>query len=89
MSGRPHNRARAGWSYTGEVWTDGKGRAVIVLPPFVRAHQAGFEYELSPIESGSRAKVVQEVADGRFAIATEDPHVKVALRITALEEELS
>jgi hypothetical protein len=89
MSGRQHDRARAGWSYTGEVWTDGEGRAVVVLPPFVRAHHAGFEYELTPVDSASEATVTEEIADGRFTISTDQPHVKVGWRVTALKEELS
>lgn len=84
MSGRPEDRARAGWSYSGEVWTDGGGRAVVVLPPFVRTHRAGFEYELTPIGSECSAVVAKEIEDERFTIATDEPHVKVAWRVTAL-----
>jgi hypothetical protein len=44
----PHeDRRRESWSYAGEVWTDGAGRAVVVLPPFVRVHRDGFDYELT------------------------------------------
>jgi hypothetical protein len=89
MSGRQHDKARAGWSYSGEVWTDGQGRAVVLLPPFVRVHDAGFEYELRPVGSACTATVAEEIADGRFTIATDEPHVKVAWRVTALREELS
>jgi hypothetical protein len=82
-------RRRAGWSYSGEVWTDGAGRAVVVLPQFVRAHRAGFEYELTPVGSGCSATVAAEIVDDRFIIATDGPHVKVAWRVTALREEPS
>jgi hypothetical protein len=87
VSDIPDNRARVGWSCSGEVWTDGKGRAVVVLPPFVRVHRAGFEYELTPIASRSSAVVDREIEDGRFTIATDEPHVKVALRVTALSDK--
>jgi hypothetical protein len=87
VSGIPDKRGRLGWSYSGEVWTDGDGRAVVVLPPFVRAHRAGFEYELTPLASRSSAVIAQEIEDGRFTIATDAPHVKVAWRVTALSEE--
>ena len=80
---------RAGWSYTGEVWTDAEGRAVVVLPPFVRTHRAGFEYELTPIGTDCRAFIVDEIAEESFTIATDEPHVKVAWRVTALQEEPS
>jgi hypothetical protein len=77
---------RESWSYSGEVWTDGSGRAVVVLPPFVRAHRAGFEYELTPVDGRSSAVVAEEIDSDRFTIETDEPHVKVAWRITALRE---
>jgi hypothetical protein len=75
-------KLRESWSYAGEVWTDETGRAVVVLPPFVRTHRYGFEYELEPFGPGCAATVAQEVADDRFTIATDRPHVKVAWRVT-------
>jgi hypothetical protein len=86
MSGALEGKPRESWSFRGEVWTDGDGRAVVVLPPFVRAHRAGFEYELSALGSDSSAVVTEEIVDDRFVIATEEPHVKVAWRVTALRE---
>ena len=84
MSGTPPGAPRESWSYSGEVWTDDAGRAVVVLPPFVRVHRAGFEYELTPIGAECSAVVVDELTDDRFAIETDQPHVKVAWRVTAL-----
>jgi hypothetical protein len=77
---------RESWSYSGEVWTGADGRAVVVLPPFVRAHRSGFDYELTPVGSTASAMVADEISDDRFTIATEDPHVKVAWRVTALRD---
>jgi hypothetical protein len=79
-------KPRAGWSYSGEVWTDGTGRAVVVLPSFVRTHRAGFDYQLSPIGSHCSATVSEPIADDRFTVATDQPHVKVAWRVTALRD---
>jgi hypothetical protein len=81
--------AREPWSYSGEVWTDANGRAFVVLPSFVRAHRAGFEYELTPLDSRANARVAEKVGGHRFAVATDQPHVKVAWRITALKEHPS
>jgi hypothetical protein len=89
MSGDKDRRARASWSYTGEAWTDEVGRAVVLLPPFVRAHHSGFEYELTPIKSACSAAVVEVIANDRFTIATDEPHVKVAWRVTALTDDAS
>lgn len=83
MGSTAHDNPREGWSYSGEVWTDDDGRAVVVLPPFVRAHRHGFDYELRPLVSPCSAVVAEEIADNRFTIATDGPHVKVAWRVTA------
>jgi hypothetical protein len=84
MGGTGSHKPRESWSYSGDVWTDDDGRAAVVLPPFVRAHRHGFDYELTPLESRCSAVVAEEIADNRFTIATDEPHVKVAWRVTAL-----
>ena len=86
MSDVSRRNLREGWGYSGEVWTDEKCQAVVVLPPFIRAHQAGFEYELTPADLHCSAFVATEIVDDRFTIVTEVPHVKVAWRVTALRE---
>jgi hypothetical protein len=78
-----------GWSYSGEVWTDADGSAVVALPAFVRLHRDGFDYELTPIGPGGAARVAEEVHDDRFTIETDEPHTKVAWRITPLREAAS
>jgi hypothetical protein len=82
----PQEQAREPWSYSGEVWTDAQGRAVVVLPAFVRTHRAGFAYQLTALEPDAEARLVEEIADGRFSVATDRPHVKVAWRVTPLRE---
>ena len=82
---RERNRYES-WSYSGEVWTGDNGRAVVVLPPFVRTHGAGFDYELTPICSTSAAVVAEEIVDHIFTIESDEPHVKVAWRVTPLRE---
>jgi hypothetical protein len=86
VSEAPNERSREPWSYSGEVWTDAEGRAVVVLPAFVRAHRAGFEYQLTALESDAEARIAEQIADGRFSVATDRPHVKVAWRVTPLRE---
>jgi hypothetical protein len=85
-SDSPPEQPRAGWSYSGEVWTDNTGRAVVVLPPFVRTHRSGFDYQLTPIGTPCSATVTEPIADDRFTVATDQPHVKVAWQVTALRD---
>jgi hypothetical protein len=89
VSDQPQEQPREPWSYSGEIWTDADSQAVVVLPFFVRAHRAGFEYELTPLGSSAAARVVEEVAEGRFKVATDQPHVKVAWRVTPLKQKPS
>ena len=89
MSRIGEDKIREGWSYSGEVWTDADGRAVVALPAFVRLHREGFDYELTPIGSDCPAHVAEEIREDRFTIAADEPHVKVAWRVTALRETTS
>ena len=87
MSEVGDEKVREGWSYSGEVWTDAYGRAVVALPPFVQLHRDGFDYELTAIGSACEATVAEPIAAGHFTIATSEPHVKVAWRLTPLREQ--
>jgi hypothetical protein len=69
-------------AYHGEVWTDGSGFATVRLPAEVGSLEPPLAYELRDLEPPSTARVTAELADGRFTIATDQPHVKVAWRVT-------
>ena len=73
-------------THRGEVWTDARGRATVVLPDAPR-EESPLEYELSPIEPGVTATIAAEFADGRFTIATDEPHVKVAWRVSRRRQD--
>ena len=74
-------------AYHGEVWTDGRGFATVRLPAEARALEPPLEYELVDLDPPSTARVTAELEDGRFTIATEQPHVKVAWRIVRRKGE--
>jgi hypothetical protein len=67
--------------FHGEVWTDARGYATVSLPADAGALEPPLEYELHDLEPSSSACVTAELEDGRFTIATDQPHVKVAWRI--------
>ena len=74
-------------AYHGEVWTDSSGFATVHLPAEVGPLEAPLEYELRDLEPPSSARVTAELEDGCFTIATDQPHVKVAWRISRRKEE--
>jgi len=69
-------------SFHGEVWTDARGQATVSLPRDAFPPSAELEYALHPIDGESGARVAAELLDGRFTVTTDQPHVKVAWRIT-------
>lgn len=79
---RRHDRDKARAEYSGEVWIDGRGYATVALPRSVTAH-AILEYEVRALAPGVTATIAAELIDGRFTIATDEPHVKVAWRVRA------
>ena len=82
MARSAKSQASSPASYHGEVWTDGSGYATVRLPTEAMRLEPPLEYELRDLEPRSSARVTAELEDGRFTIATEQPHVKVAWRLT-------
>ena len=73
--------------YHGEVWTDARGFATVRLPAEAGPLEPPLEYELRDLEPPSSARVTAELEHGRFTIATDQPHVKVAWRISTRTEK--
>ncbi len=68
--------------FSGEVWTDARGYATVALPRAAGRLHGNVAYELRPSTDGVVAEIAAELMDGRFTIATDEPHVKVAWRVT-------
>jgi hypothetical protein len=73
---------RAAVTFSGEVWTDARGLATVALPHSAGRLQGNLEYELRAFDRAVTAEVVAQLLDGRFTIATDEPHVKVAWRVS-------
>jgi hypothetical protein len=67
-------------TYSGEVWTDAHGFAAVVLPSDA---DGSTEIELTVLADGVSAEVTSGSNRRRFAVATSEPHVKVAWKVTA------
>jgi hypothetical protein len=87
MARRPHCSPADAFAYHGEVWTDARGFATVRLPADAGPVEPPLEYELRDLDPPSRARVTSELQNGHFTIATDQPHVKVAWRISRREEE--
>jgi hypothetical protein len=75
------------FAYHGEVWTDGRGFATVRLPAEAGPLEPPLAYELRDLEPASTARVTAELRNGRFTIHTDQPHIKVAWRISRRKEE--
>jgi hypothetical protein len=69
-------------SYHGEIWTDARGYATVRLPAGAGRLRPPFGYELRDLEAHSSVRLSAELKEGRFAIETDEPHVKVAWRVS-------
>ncbi|MGH2456393.1 MAG: hypothetical protein ACRDHD_09070, partial [Candidatus Limnocylindria bacterium] len=72
--------------YGGTVATDADGHATVQLPAYFAALNADVRYQLTPI-GDARAWVSAELADNRFAVATDRPHTKVCWQLTGIRRD--
>jgi len=79
--------ARPELSFHGEVWTDARGQATVSLPQDAYPPRTQLAYALQAIDGESDVHLTAELHEGRFTIATDEPHVKVAWRVSGREEE--
>jgi len=89
MHGQPETHQPSDVSFHGEVWTDARGQANVSLPQDAYPPQAELEYALNAIDGESVVHLTSELREGRFTIATDQPHVKVAWRISRRKKEES
>jgi hypothetical protein len=82
MARPPHSSPADTVAYHGEVWTDARGYATVKLPTDAGPLEPPLEYALRDLDPPSRARVTAELEDGRFTVATDEPHVKVGWRLT-------
>ena len=78
------SRASRGWSWCGETWTDGGGRATVAVPFEAGAHRFELAYDLRALGSGARVRLLEPLEGGTFTLESDLPHVKVGWRLTPL-----
>jgi hypothetical protein len=62
----------------GEVWTDERGEAVVVLPDHLHGRELEYEYRLLCPDP---AEATVELADGHLTITSAAPHLKLGWRL--------
>src|SRR5439155_14827418 len=68
--------------YNGNVTTDARGNATVVLPDWFEALNRDFRYQLTVVaKQWAQARVEEEIQDNRFSIKTDKPNVKVSWQV--------
>ena len=73
--------------YCGNVITDEAGTATVLLPNYFEALNCDFRYQLTVIGQFSQAIIAEEIANNRFVIKTNQPHVKVSWQVVGVRQD--
>jgi hypothetical protein len=73
--------------YTGNVTTDGEGRATVQLPDWFEALNRDFRYQLTVMGQFAQAIVADKVANHHFTIRTDKPSVEVSWQVTGVRQD--
>jgi hypothetical protein len=73
--------------YSGTVTTDSDGAARVRLPDYFDALNGDVRYQLTAIGSFARVMVSEEVKGNEFAIASDEPNVKVCWQVTGVRDD--
>jgi hypothetical protein len=73
--------------YSGNVTTDELGLATVNLPDWFSAYNTDFRYQLTVMGQFAQAIVKDKIADGKFRIMTNTPHVEVSWMVSAVRQD--
>ncbi len=73
--------------YNGNIITNEKGLAVVVLPAYFEALNIDFRYQLTVLGRFARAVVHRKIEGNRFTIKTSRPHTEVSWQVTGIRND--
>jgi hypothetical protein len=74
--------------YNGNATLDGKGEAVILLPPYFEVLNRDFRYQLTPLGvPGPNLYVAEEIEGNRFVIAGGTSGARVSWQVTGVRQD--
>jgi hypothetical protein len=73
--------------YNGNVVTNQRGLATVVLPDYFEVLNRDFRYQLTVIGQFAQAIVGKEISRNRFTIKTNKPSVKVSWQVTGIRHD--
>jgi hypothetical protein len=76
--------------YDGNVTTDAKGFATVILPKWLQALNKDFRYQVTVVGKAhwdAKAAIWQEIRNNRFTIRTDQANVKVSWQVTGVRHD--
>jgi hypothetical protein len=73
--------------YNGNVITNNRGVATVVLPDYFEALNRDFRYQLTVIGQFAQAIVGKKIGHNRFVIRTSKPNVEVSWQVTGIRQD--
>jgi trimeric autotransporter adhesin len=73
--------------YNGNVVTDKRGVATVVLPDYFGALNRDFRYQLTVMGQFAQAIVSKKIANNRFVIRSSKPQVEVSWQVTGIRQD--
>ncbi|HTX75748.1 MAG TPA: hypothetical protein VMD29_06045 [Terracidiphilus sp.] len=73
--------------YNGNIVTDKRGYATVVLPEYFEALNRDFRYQLTVMGQFAQAIVAHKVDHNRFVIRTSKPNVEVSWQVTGIRQD--
>ncbi len=73
--------------YSGNIVTDDRGIAEVVLPNWFEALNGEFRYQLTPLGQFAQCIVAEKIKGNRFVIRTDKPQVEVSWQVTAVRHD--
>jgi trimeric autotransporter adhesin len=73
--------------YNGNITTNQRGLAVVVLPEYFEALNRDFRYQLTVLGQFAQAIVARKIAHNQFVIRTNKPGVEVSWQVTGIRQD--
>ncbi len=73
--------------YSGNVFTDSSGFAIVNLPSYFEASNKDYRYQLTVIGTFAQAIIKEKISDNQFVIQTSEPNVEVSWAVTGVRAD--
>ncbi len=73
--------------YSGNITTDSRGFAVVLLPEYFESLNKDFRYQFTCVYDFAQAIVAEKIQNNQFTIRTDKPNVEVSWMVTGVRQD--